>query len=263
MMQRFPVWWRKLLKHIRPQTNGIEFSGTNTHTGANTFSGASTFSGATTFTGAVTLNDLTKESFTNQATQLHFFDHFQGDLILDLWNNATTSSGTSTVTAGGGGTLVATTTGGKDDGGINFGSAGVSYDPSKGLFFETRMKLTHTGALSQWGLYKDANEYAMFEIDYATADIDLLADGGAGTATDSDSGSNADANYHIYGIYCDTSGAVHFYIDGTALYTSADGAVSTVSEGQLMGPHFFMTDSDTTANIMTIDYVGIFQESAW
>jgi len=177
------------------------------------------------------------------------------------------------ITAGAGGQLVINTAGTAEDALVDWGSAGRCLDPSKGLYFECMMAMTTYAAgnrgLLQWGLYKDNDEYAMFEVDFnettGAINIDMKADGGAGTPTDSASGIMLDdTDWHRYGIYCDTSGNCFWYIDDVLKYTTQEiGALSTTSEGQLMGPHFYLSDSGAAAMVMVIDYVAILQESAY
>lgn len=271
---QFPRWWRKLLVHLKPKTDGLTISGTNTFTGTQTFTGTNTFS------GPVTLSDLqdavlTKEYIQNKMEQFEYIDHFAGDLLRDEWDCATTTGAESTyvVTAGAGGQLVIDTVGTAEDATVGWGSTGMILDPSKGLYFECRMKMSVYAAgnrgLLQWGLYKDSDEYAMFEVDYnettGAINIDMKADGGAGTPTDSASGVMLDdTDWHRYGIYCDTSGNCAWYIDNSLKYTTQEiGALSTTSEGQLMGPHFYLSDSGAAQMTMIIDYVAILQESGY
>jgi len=136
------------------------------------------------------------------------------------------------------------------------------FEPSLNCGIEFRLKIAPTISAShcQIGLYKDADEYAIFENDNGDSNFDYKADGGSGTPVDTAGAAVGDDTWAVFRIECTNTGVVRFYIDGDLKLTTAIDVVNDAAGGQKMKPYFRFWADDATNRHMYIDYVKVWQD---
>jgi len=203
-----------------------------------------------------------KNTVLNMQNKVFFYDDFLGDVLADQWNLVTGGSGTATVISAVNGVCQLDDTTSEDDAGIDFGSF-FNFDPTLHAVIEVKAAVdTLTNLLLNIGLYKDTDEYVLFEVDDTDNNIDCKASksGGSG-AVDVDSGVDLDTDYHIYRIECYDDGSAKFFIDNSLVYTAPAGTLSATA-GVLHKPYIYIKDKSgqTTQHKLDIDYVFIHQD---
>lgn len=203
-----------------------------------------------------------RNTVLDMKNKIWYYDDFLGDVLRSEWNAFTSSAGTGAIVSAINGKVQLDDTSAEDDSGLDWG-AFLNFDPVLNCVMEWKCEVNTIANLNVlMGLYKDADEYALFGIDDADDNIDYRAslNGGVG-AVDADSGIDIDTDAHIFRIECYDDGSVKFFIDEALVGTAPAGTLSTTA-GVAHKPYFLVTDKSgqTTQHLFDIDYVVLHQD---